>query len=117
MRCLLLAASTARSLTIRQELPNCSPKAARAHRRSCPRLHGDRAPRQRPIRKPRKGKWFMSEDELNSFFIEDLQVGQSASYERAISEADVREFAVMSGDINPIHLDEAYAQATRFRGR
>ena len=59
----------------------------------------------------------MSEDEIASFFIEDLQVGQSASYERAISEADVREFALMSGDFNPVHLDEAYAQATRFKGR
>jgi 3-hydroxybutyryl-CoA dehydratase len=59
----------------------------------------------------------MSEGEVLSFFLEDLQVGQSASYERAISEADVREFALMSGDFNPVHLDEAYAQNTRFKGR
>jgi 3-hydroxybutyryl-CoA dehydratase len=59
----------------------------------------------------------MSEGEITSFFIEDLQVGQSASFERAISEADVREFALMSGDFNPVHLDEAYAQTTRFKGR
>ena len=59
----------------------------------------------------------MSNDEIISFFIEDLQVGQSASYERAISDADVREFALMSGDTNPVHLDEAYAQTTRFKGR
>ena len=59
----------------------------------------------------------MSNDEIVSFFIEDLQVGQSASYERAISDADVREFALMSGDFNPVHLDEAYAQTTRFKGR
>src|SRR5262245_22350140 len=59
----------------------------------------------------------MSEGEIASHFIEDLQVGQSASYERAISEADVREFALMSGDFNPVHLDEAYAQGPRFKGR
>ena len=59
----------------------------------------------------------MSEDEILSFFLEDLTVGQSASYGRAISEADVREFALMSGDFNPVHLDEAYAQTTRFKGR
>jgi 3-hydroxybutyryl-CoA dehydratase len=59
----------------------------------------------------------MSEGEILSFFLEDLTVGQSASYERAISEADVREFALMSGDFNPVHLDEAYAQNTRFKGR
>ena len=59
----------------------------------------------------------MSDDEIISFFIEDLQVGQSASYERTINDADVREFALMSGDFNPVHLDEAYAQTTRFKGR
>jgi 3-hydroxybutyryl-CoA dehydratase len=59
----------------------------------------------------------MSEGEILSHFLEDLTVGQSASYERAISEADVREFALMSGDFNPVHLDEAYAQTTRFKGR
>jgi 3-hydroxybutyryl-CoA dehydratase len=59
----------------------------------------------------------MSNDEIASFFIEDLQVGQSASYERTISDADVREFALISGDSNPVHLDEAYAQTTRFKGR
>lgn len=59
----------------------------------------------------------MSNGDIVSFFIEDLQVGQSASFERAISEADVREFALMSGDTNPVHLDEAYAQTTRFKGR
>ena len=59
----------------------------------------------------------MSNDDIVSFFIEDLEVGQSASYERAISDADVREFALMSGDTNPVHLDEAYAQTTRFKGR
>lgn len=59
----------------------------------------------------------MSEGEILSHCLEDLAVGQSASYERAISEADVREFALMSGDFNPVHLDEAYAQTTRFKGR
>ena len=59
----------------------------------------------------------MSEGEVLSHVLEDLAVGQSASYERAISEADVREFALMSGDFNPVHLDEAYAQTTRFKGR
>ena len=59
----------------------------------------------------------MSNDEIASFFLEDLQVGQSASYERTISDADVREFALISGDSNPVHLDEAFAQTTRFKGR
>src|SRR5262245_18007327 len=59
----------------------------------------------------------MSAGQVTSHFIEDLQVGQSANYERAISDADVREFALISGDFNTVHLDEGYAQATRFKGR
>jgi len=43
--------------------------------------------------------------------------GEEASLTRTISEADVAAYARVSGDENPIHLDEAYAQGTRFGGR
>jgi|SRR5215471_12050132 len=56
-------------------------------------------------------------DTIASYCVEDLSVGQSAEYERAVSEADIREFATISGDFNPLHLDEEYAQTTRFKGR
>jgi len=36
---------------------------------------------------------------------------------RTIGEADVAAYARISGDENPIHLDETYAQGTRFGGR
>lgn len=48
---------------------------------------------------------------------EDLQIGQAASLERAITEADVLAFAEISGDFNPVHVDEAFAASTRFQGR
>ncbi len=54
---------------------------------------------------------------IASYCIEDLSVGQSASYERNVTDADIRQFAALSGDFNPIHLDEAYAKTTRFQGR
>ena len=54
---------------------------------------------------------------IASYCVEDLSLGQSAEYERFVSEADIREFAAISGDFNPLHLDEEYAQTTRFRGR
>ncbi len=49
--------------------------------------------------------------------IDDLEVGMSASYSQTISEADIKQFAGFSGDRNPVHLDEEYAQASRFKQR
>ncbi|MBU6370917.1 MAG: MaoC family dehydratase [Patescibacteria group bacterium] len=49
--------------------------------------------------------------------LEDIKVGDSASFERSFSEADVVTFATLSGDTNPLHTDETYAQATKFGRR
>ena len=57
------------------------------------------------------------EGELSGLFLEDLSVGQSAQREWTVSEAAVAAFAEVSGDANPMHLDEAYAAATQFKGR
>jgi len=43
--------------------------------------------------------------------------GQSASLTRTVSAADVEGFAKVTGDTNPVHLDEAYAATTRFGRR
>ncbi len=55
--------------------------------------------------------------ELHGYYLEDLEVGMSASYAKTITEADVRMFAEVSGDTNPVHLDEAYASTTPFKQR
>ena len=52
-----------------------------------------------------------------SVYYEDLQVGQSASMEKTVTDADVRAFGEATGDLNPLHLDEEYARRTIFRGR
>lgn len=44
-------------------------------------------------------------------------VGESASLTRTITEDDVVAFARLTGDTNPLHLDEAYARTTRFGRR
>jgi 3-hydroxybutyryl-CoA dehydratase len=49
--------------------------------------------------------------------LEDLSVGQSAERIHAVTEADITAFAAVSGDTNPLHLDEAYAARTPFKGR
>jgi 3-hydroxybutyryl-CoA dehydratase len=46
-----------------------------------------------------------------------FQVGDSASHTRTVSSADVETYAQLTGDTNPLHLDEAYAEKTRFGRR
>jgi acyl dehydratase len=45
---------------------------------------------------------------------DSLEVGQTYSAERHLSAADVRLFADVTGDDNPLHVDEEYAATTRF---
>lgn len=47
----------------------------------------------------------------------DLKVGDSFSISREITEELIRRFADLSGDHNPLHLDEDYAATTRFGRR
>jgi len=49
--------------------------------------------------------------------IDKLKVGDSAQITKTITEKDVELFADAIGDHNPIHMDQAYAQKTRFKGR
>ena len=51
------------------------------------------------------------------YFIEDLKVGQSASFGKTVSEADIVLFAGVSGDTNPVHLDQSFAEKTPFKTR
>ena len=51
------------------------------------------------------------------YFLEELEVGMEASYSKTITNEDVLAFAELSGDTNPVHLDDAYAAGTMFKGR
>ncbi|MEQ1865286.1 MAG: MaoC family dehydratase, partial [Micropepsaceae bacterium] len=51
------------------------------------------------------------------YFIEDLKQGLSASFSKTVSAADIDTFAALSGDTNPVHLDQAYAETTPFKAR
>ena len=48
---------------------------------------------------------------------ESFRVGDRAEYVRTVTEADVVDFARISGDDNALHLDEAFSRRTRFGGR
>ncbi|GAB5470670.1 MAG: MaoC family dehydratase [Rhodospirillales bacterium] len=54
---------------------------------------------------------------ITSYNIDDLTVGMSDTFSKTVSEADINAFAEISGDTNPVHLDETYAKTTPFKGR
>lgn len=57
----------------------------------------------------------MKEYEIKKF--DEIAVGDSAWMRRTITEADIVNFAGVSGDFNPIHIDELFARDTMFKGR
>ena len=59
----------------------------------------------------------MTYQALHGYYLEDLQVGMSSVYSKTVTEADIIMFAGVSGDTNPVHLDEAFAAETPFKGR
>jgi len=54
---------------------------------------------------------------MKGFTIDQMSVGQSASFAKTITETDVYMFAGISGDLNPAHVNEEYAKNTMFKGR
>ncbi len=48
---------------------------------------------------------------------EDLDIGMAHETVHTITEADIQAFADVSGDRNPLHMDEAYAATTQFGQR
>jgi phosphate acetyltransferase len=53
-------------------------------------------------------------DVLENRTFDEITIGESASLTRTLSRDDIALFAVMSGDLNPAHLDERYAEASMF---
>jgi len=54
---------------------------------------------------------------LENIVYKELQVGDSATYTRTLTEEELILFAAVSGDINPLHLDPEFAAQTIFRER
>ena len=46
-----------------------------------------------------------------------IEVGEAAEFTRAVSQADIERFAELSGDYDPIHMDEAFAARSRYGRR
>lgn len=54
---------------------------------------------------------------MTGLYFEDLHLGATAEITATLDDAAVRAFADVTGDANPIHIDEAYAKKSRFRRR
>ena len=53
----------------------------------------------------------------HGYYLEDLSTGMSAVFGKTVTEADIMMFAGVSGDTNPVHLNEEFACGTPFEGR
>lgn len=49
--------------------------------------------------------------------LEEIEVGMTASYSQTITDADIKTYAGLSGDRNPVHLDQEYAEKSKFKKR
>ncbi|WP_103600186.1 MaoC family dehydratase [Campylobacter concisus] len=49
--------------------------------------------------------------------IDEIEIGMSESLEYVVTDENIFKFAQISGDSNPIHLDEEYAKSTRYKKR
>ena len=53
---------------------------------------------------------------IENLTFDELRIGQRAQITRTLTMADIQAFALVSGDLNPAHLDREYAESTRFHG-
>lgn len=56
-------------------------------------------------------------EDINGYFFEDLAVGMSAVFAKTITEADIVLFSGVTGDMNPVHVNDVFAKDTMFKGR
>ena len=49
--------------------------------------------------------------------IDDFEPGQHVTLSKTFTEEDVRRFIEITGDVNPLHVDEAFAAGTKFGRR
>lgn len=59
----------------------------------------------------------MTSDMRAGHFFEDLSIGMEASIAHTVSVKEIEDFARVSRDVNPLHLDEDFAAATPFKER
>lgn len=56
-------------------------------------------------------------EELHGYFIDELNPGMTDVYVRTVTETDIVQYSQISGDDNPVHVNEEFAKKTIFKGR
>ena len=56
-------------------------------------------------------------DKISEYTFDEIQLGFSKEFLVTITESMIDDFAKISGDFNPIHMDEQYAKSTQFKKR
>lgn len=56
-------------------------------------------------------------EKFSEYTFDEIKIGQSKEFQITITESMVNNFAKISGDFSPIHMDETYAKSTTFKKR
>jgi 3-hydroxybutyryl-CoA dehydratase len=56
-------------------------------------------------------------DELHGYYLEDLSVGMTGVFATTVTEADIVMFSGVSGDTNPVHINQLFAEGSMFKER
>ena len=56
-------------------------------------------------------------EKFSEYTFDEIKIGQSKKFQVIITESMVNDFAKISGDFSPIHMDEEYAKTTTFKKR
>ena len=54
---------------------------------------------------------------FNQIPLEKIEIGMEVSYTQTITDSDVKAFSGISGDKNPVHMDDEYAKNSRYKKR
>lgn len=54
---------------------------------------------------------------FNQIPLEEIEIGMEVSYSQTITDADIKAFSGISGDKNPVHMDDEYAKNSRYKKR
>ncbi len=54
---------------------------------------------------------------FDQFSIDEISIGMEVSYSQTVTDADIKSFAAVSGDKNPVHMSDEYAGGSRYKRR
>lgn len=59
----------------------------------------------------------MTDEKVLEYKLDEIQIGQKKQFSVTVMESMVEDFAGLSGDYSPIHMDDNYAGTTHFKKR